>query len=159
MSIPVFKILKEIFIIELELSFNIVYDKVTFVGWVSVMAETTASRLKQIMDERGLKQSDILRLAQPYCEKYKMKLGKSDLSQFVNGKVAPGQWKLTILGLALNVSEAWLMGLPVPMEREVMPVLEGEDGRSEEYVELFHRLNAEQQALIIHAMKGLLSEK
>ncbi|MCD8189784.1 MAG: hypothetical protein LUD78_06125 [Clostridiales bacterium] len=77
----------------------------------------TSSRLKQIMDERGLKQSDILRLAQPYCEQYGVKLGKSDLSQFVSGKVTPGQWKLTILGLALNVSETWLMGLDVPPDR------------------------------------------
>lgn len=81
------------------------------------MGTTTAARLKAIMNARGLRQSDVLRLAEPYCEKYKIKLNKSDLSQFVNGKVEPGQWKLTILGLALNVSEAWLMGLDVPMER------------------------------------------
>ena len=79
--------------------------------------ETTAMRLKQIMSERNLKQVDILKLCQPYCEKYNIKLGKSDLSQFINGKVEPGQWKLTILGLALNVSESWLMGFDVPMER------------------------------------------
>lgn len=82
------------------------------------MIENTATRLQQIMRQRGLKQADIIRLAQPYCERYKIKLGKSDLSQFVSGKVEPGQWKITILGLALNVSEAWLMGLDVPMERE-----------------------------------------
>lgn len=81
------------------------------------MPETTSSRLKFIMEQRGLKQIDILRLSEPYCEKYKVKLGKSDLSQFINGKVVPGQWKLTILGLALNVSEGWLMGLDVPITR------------------------------------------
>lgn len=70
------------------------------------------------MDIRGLKQSDILDAAKPFCQKYNIKLNKSDLSQFVNGKVEPGQWKLTILGLALNVSESWLMGLDVPMERD-----------------------------------------
>lgn len=85
------------------------------------MTENTSIRLRRIMDERNLKQSDILRLAEPFCEKYKIKLGKSDLSQFVSGKVEPGQWKLTILGLALNVSEGWLMGLDVPMQREVEP--------------------------------------
>lgn len=81
--------------------------------------ETTSMRLKQIMSERNLKQVDILRLCQPYCEKYNIKLGKSDLSQFISGKVEPGQWKLTILGCALNVSEAWLMGFDVPKERLV----------------------------------------
>ncbi|MEE0095599.1 MAG: transcriptional regulator [Oscillospiraceae bacterium] len=83
--------------------------------------ENTATRLKQIMWERNLRQSDILKLAEPYCQKYRIKLGKSDLSQFVNGKVEPGQSKLTILGLALNVSEAWLMGYDVPRERESEP--------------------------------------
>lgn len=79
--------------------------------------ETTASRLKKIMAEKNLKQVDVLEAAKPFCEKYNVKLNKSDLSQFVSGKVVPGQWKLTVLGLALNVSEAWLMGYDVPAER------------------------------------------
>lgn len=78
----------------------------------------TASRLKEIMDERGLRQIDILNAAKPFCEKYGVKLAKNDLSQYVNGKVEPGQEKLTILGLALNVSETWLMGYDVGRARE-----------------------------------------
>lgn len=77
---------------------------------------TTAQRLQQIMAERNLRQADILMQAKPYCERFGVKLNKSDLSQFVSGKVAPGQWKLTILALTLKVSEAWLMGLDVPQE-------------------------------------------
>lgn len=79
--------------------------------------ENTAIRLKQIMEERQLRQVDILTKCQPFCEKFRIKLGRNDLSQYVNGKVEPGQEKLTILGLALNVNEAWLMGYDVPMER------------------------------------------
>lgn len=79
---------------------------------------STAERLQQIIRDRGIKQADILAAAQPYCERYGVKLNKSDLSQFVNGKSNPGQWKLTVLALALNVSESWLMGLDVPMERQ-----------------------------------------
>ena len=78
---------------------------------------STAQRIKQLMDSRQLRQVDILRAAAPYCYKYGIKLNKNDLSQYVSGKVEPGQDKLTILGLALNVSEAWLMGFDVPMER------------------------------------------
>lgn len=74
----------------------------------------TAKRLKEIMEERNLKQIDILNLAQPICEKFNTKLSKSDLSQYVSGRVEPGQDKLSILSLALNVSEAWLMGYEVP---------------------------------------------
>lgn len=78
---------------------------------------STSKRLKDIMQERNLKQVDILTLAKPYCDKYDIKLSKVDLSQYVSGKVEPGQSKLFILAEALNVSEAWLMGLDVPMKR------------------------------------------
>lgn len=78
---------------------------------------STAARLSQLMATRNIKQVDILRLCQPYCDKYNIKLQKNDLSQYVSGKVVPGQHKLTILGMGLGVSEAWLMGYDVPMER------------------------------------------
>lgn len=77
----------------------------------------TSDRLKQIMNKKCLKQVDILNLAAPYCKKYNIKLNKNDLSQYVSGKVEPGQNKLYILGLALNVGEAWLMGFDVPMDK------------------------------------------
>ncbi|MFR2713273.1 MAG: hypothetical protein ACLVGK_04495 [Pilosibacter sp.] len=77
---------------------------------------TTAKRLKHIMQLRNLKQVDVLNLAKPYCEKYGTKLTKVDLSQYVSGKVEPGQAKLFVLANALHVSEAWLMGLDVPMK-------------------------------------------
>ncbi len=81
---------------------------------------TTAVRLKQIMQERNIKQVDILELCEPYCIKYNEKMGKSILSQYVSGAVDPGQTKLTILGLALNVNEIWLMGYDVPRERDTV---------------------------------------
>ena len=77
----------------------------------------TSERLKQLLKDRNIRQADILEKAKPYCEKYNVRLGRNDLSQYVSGKVIPGQDKLTILGLALNVSETWLMGYDVPMER------------------------------------------
>lgn len=106
------------------------------------------------MDQRGLKQADILRLAQPYCEKYKIKLGKSDLSQFVNGKVEPGQWKITILSLALNVSEAWLMGLDVPIERQT-PTPVSEDGLEADAMRLFEALSPERKAEALNYLRYL----
>ena len=78
---------------------------------------STAQRLKQIMNERNLKQIDIINLAKPYCEKYKLKIGRNDLSQYVSGKVIPRQNKTYVLARALDVNEAWLMGYDVPRER------------------------------------------
>ncbi len=76
---------------------------------------STADRLKEIMKSQNLRQVDILEKAQPFCKEYNIKMNKSDLSQYVSGLVEPGQDKLTILGMALGVSEAWLMGYDVPM--------------------------------------------
>ena len=77
----------------------------------------------------------------------------------IRDRFEPRQDRLTILGLALNVSEAWLMGFDVPRERQSAPTDENSGERVEEYIELFNRLNAEQQSFIIHAIKGLLSEQ
>lgn len=118
---------------------------------------TTAQRLEQVMKSRNMRQVDILNAAEPYCKKYGIKLGKNDMSQYVSGKVEPGQDKLTILGLALNVSEAWLMGYDVPAEREIPPITALSDGRRKEYVQLFELLNDDQKDMIIHAIKGILS--
>jgi transcriptional regulator with XRE-family HTH domain len=88
----------------------------------------TSQRLQQLMRERRLKQVDILNASKPYCEKYGVKLNKSDLSQYVSGKVEPGQDKLFVLGCALNVNEAWLMGFDVQMERtNVLPLADGDN--------------------------------
>lgn len=79
--------------------------------------ESTASRLSRLMAERNLRQVDILEQVKPFCLKYGIKMNKSDLSQYVSGKVEPSQEKLVVLAMGLNVSEAWLMGFDVPRER------------------------------------------
>lgn len=77
---------------------------------------TTAERLRQLMDERNLKQADIIAKCDPLCKKYDVKITRSGLSQYISGKVQPGQDKLAILAQALNVDAAWLMGYDVPIE-------------------------------------------
>lgn len=98
---------------------------------------TTADRLKQIMSDRGLKQVDILEACKPYCERYGVRLKKSDLSQYVSGKVEPRQDKLSILGMALNVNEVWLMGYNVPAGRKELEKLEHQLKSGVDACELF----------------------
>lgn len=74
---------------------------------------TTGDRLRQIMAERDLKQADIVRLCQPYTRRYGIRLGRNDISQYLSGRCVPGQLKLFLLGKALRVNEAWLMGCDV----------------------------------------------
>lgn len=78
----------------------------------------TSKRLRELMHERGLRQVDIINRCKPYCDEYHILINKAHMSLYVNGTVEPSQGKLFILGLALGVSEAWLMGYDVPMERE-----------------------------------------
>lgn len=90
--------------------------------------ENTSIRLKTIMQETGLRQIDILNKTKPYCKKYNIKLGRNDLSQYLSGKVEPSQRKLSILAMALDVNEAWLMGYDVPREpSQTLTSLEGKD--------------------------------
>lgn len=78
----------------------------------------TADRIRQLMEEKNWKQVDIFNNSKPFQEKLGVKLGKSAISQYVNGVQAPDQRRLTLLALTFNVSEAWLMGYDVPRERE-----------------------------------------
>lgn len=78
----------------------------------------TSDRLNQLMAERNWKQVDVINNSKKFQEKLGVQLGKSALSQYVNGVQAPDQKKLSLLALTFDVSEAWLMGYDVPRERE-----------------------------------------
>ncbi len=68
--------------------------------------ETFANRLKSAMNQRGLKQKDLIQLA----EEQGVKLGKSHVSQYVSGKTVPRAEMICFLAKALNVEEDWLKG-------------------------------------------------
>lgn len=121
---------------------------------------TTSERLKTLMKERNLRQVDILKLAEPYCKKYNIKLGKNEISQYVSGKVEPRQDKLSLLGMSLNVSEAWLMGFDVPMSRNSPNSSSIEqDIKVKEFVELFTKLTPQEQTMLLQQINGILSSR
>ena len=120
------------------------------------MKENTSDRLKQLMNERKLKQVDILNLSLPYCKKYNIKMNKSDISQYVSGKVEPSQEKLVVLGMALNVSEAWLMGF------DVSPIRKDNSKEAEKDVDLlwkFSMLEQRDKETILDMINVMLSRK
>lgn len=115
--------------------------------------ETTSDRLKKILKERNLRQIDLLNLAKPYCKEYNVKMNKSDLSQYISGLVKPGQEKLFILGKALNINEAWLMGYDVPMEKEInfnlnFNINDIEDKEIQEFIKNYLQLDPETKSFI-----------
>ena len=90
---------------------------------MNMRKKTTADRLREIMESRGLKQIDILELCAPICEREGLQLRKNDISQYVSGKVTPRRDKLAVLAEALAVSEVWLLGYGADAEdMGMMPI-------------------------------------
>lgn len=77
-----------------------------------------AERLKEAMEARGLKQADVIRLAEPVGAPQGIRLGKSHMSQYVSGKTEPRRDVLKVLARTLGVSQLWLAGEDVPMTEE-----------------------------------------
>ena len=97
-----------------------------------------------------MKQSDLCRLT---------KIPKSALSQYISGAFEPKQDRIYLMAQALNVSEAWLMGLDVPMERQVKKASPSEADLSEGekmLLELFRRVPEEQQTLVLQMIRAAL---
>lgn len=71
--------------------------------------DTIADRLKIAMNQRDIKQADLVRITG---------IGKSSISTYLTGAYEPKQKNIYKLAKALNVNEAWLMGNDVPMNKQ-----------------------------------------
>lgn len=69
-------------------------------------ADTFSKRLNEIMKKKKIKQVDLIRRA----AEHGVKLGKSQISQYVSGKTLPRHNVIAILAKVLEVEEAWLCG-------------------------------------------------
>ena len=76
------------------------------------MYEVFSSRLKQAMVRKGYKQADLIREAL----KYGVKLGRSQVSQYVSGKTMPRVDVMHALADVLDVQLSWLEGEDVQSE-------------------------------------------
>lgn len=70
--------------------------------------ESVANRLRTAMAHTGKTQADLVR---------DTGISKGTLSRYLSGKFEPKQIAINKLAIALNVSEMWLWGCEVPMER------------------------------------------
>jgi len=117
---------------------------------------TTADRLSSLMRDRRLRQVDILEMCQPFAKKYNVRIEKNDISAYVRGKYLPAQHKLSILAMALDVSEAWLMGYDVPMERRSS---QNSETSAEEIAKRILNLKPENRARILERLQVLEEEE
>ena len=94
--------------------------------------EACFRRIRQGMELRGMKAVDLVQATG---------IGKSAISQYISGKYEPKQVAIHKIAKALNVSEAWLMGYDVPMQRieEIKTVVTREE---KTFLDLFNSLDS-----------------
>lgn len=71
--------------------------------------KTTSERIKEGMELRGLKQTDLVEATG---------ISKGALSSYISGRYIPKQNNIYLIAKALNVSEAWLMGADVSILKQ-----------------------------------------
>ena len=91
---------------------------------------TTAKRLQEAMDMRGMKQADLAKATD---------LARGTISNYLKSKYEPKSTAVNKLAKALNVSEMWLWGYDLPMERS-----EGQK-KNDQLVELVTRLRRDEE--------------
>ncbi|WP_098403484.1 helix-turn-helix domain-containing protein [Lactococcus lactis] len=119
--------------------------------------ENSQIRLKKIMNDRGLRQVDILEKSKPFQDKLGIKMSKTHLSNYINGKSNPDQQKLILLSQTLGVTEPWLMGYDVPMiePRES----ENDSEIIEETITVMKKLEEPRQKIVLDTASSQLEEQ
>ena len=72
------------------------------------MKKDTSTRLQELMHIKNINQVDL-------CQR--TGIPKSSMSMYLSGERSPRQNRLSEIAEKFNISEAWLMGYDVPMER------------------------------------------
>ena len=113
--------------------------------------ERCGKRIAQALAIRGMKQSELCKLAN---------IPKSSLSLYLSDAYEPKQDRIFLMAQVLNVSEAWLMGYDVPMERnkntnDKRTLTEGE----EMLLDLFNQVPEESQQMVLEMIRAALRKK
>lgn len=114
--------------------------------------ESCGKRIETALTIRKMKQADLCKLAN---------VPKSSLSLYLRGAYEPKQDKIYKMANVLNVSDNWLMGYDVPMEREVILPLNYLDLTENEkmMLALFRQVPESQQKVLIQMVRGGLESR
>ena len=109
--------------------------------------ETCGQRIEKAMVLRKMKQIDLCKLAA---------IPKSSLSLYLKGSYEPKQDRIYKMAIVLNVSETWLMGYDVPMERDELSLTTATDltDNEKEMLDLFRLIPESQQKVLIQMIRG-----
>ena len=118
----------------------------------SKRVDSCSNRISKALAVRGMRPAELCRLAN---------VPKSSLSLYLSGAYEPKQDRIYDIAKALDVSEAWLIGYDVPMEREKenspseVQLTEGE----KQMLELFKLIPEDQQPLVLEMIRAALRTK
>ena len=110
--------------------------------------ESCGKRIAQALAARNMRQADLAEITN---------IPKSSLSLYLKGAYEPKDDRIYVIAKALRVSEAWLMGYDVPMEREEKekspsePQLTGVD---KELFEALKRMPKEKKLWLLEMIQG-----
>lgn len=111
--------------------------------------ETSGKRIEKALSIRGMKQSDLCKLAD---------VPKSSLSLYLQGAYEPKQDRIYKMANTLNVSKEWLMGYDVPMTGDTSNVMELSDSEKETVL-LLRQVPEKQRKILIQMVRDGLSAK
>lgn len=83
--------------------------------------ETFASRLQRLMEEKGIKQTEL-------CTR--TGIGKSAISEYISGKYEPKQKNIFKIATVLGVEPSYLMGINSEKSNSSLPPLTDKDERN-----------------------------
>ena len=101
----------------------------------------TPQRLKEALEKSNMKQADLARATG---------IDKGSIHHYLTGRYEPKAEPINKMAIALNVSEMWLWGYDVPMERETVPtenitLTEGE----KKWLELYNLVSDDAKKMLI----------
>lgn len=114
---------------------------------------STPERLKIALSQSKMKQIDLSNLTG---------IDKGSISNYLSGRYEPKSDAINKMAIALNVSEMWLWGYDVPMEREEKKI-SPEDPQLNEgekvLIDLFRRVPEDQQKLVLQMIRVALGNQ
>ena len=114
---------------------------------------STSERLQEAMQAAHMKQADLARATG---------LSKGGISNYVTGRYEPKSDIISKLAKALSVSEMWLWGYDVPMERQDKKDSPAESNLSEGekmLLDLFRRVPEDKQELVLQMIRVALGNQ
>lgn len=119
------------------------------------LKESCASRIRQGLKAKDMTQADLCRATG---------IPKSAMSQYCNGGLVPRQDRTFLIARALGVSEAWLMGFDVPMERnedkKSLPATPSEEAALDHsLITKLVALTPEEQEKVVAFVQGLIAAR